>query len=311
MKEPTIVVVGSLNMDIVIEADRAPSAGETLMGNGANFIPGGKGANQAAALAKLGAHTTMLGTIGNDQFGTNLLQSLESSGVNTSHIKRVHEHPTGIASILLSEGDNRIVVVPGANDACLAEDLYNYEAIIKEADVVLLQLEIPISTVTAAAQLAKQHEKTVVLNPAPAQRLPESLLQKVDYITPNHSELGILSDKDLESFTLEQSMKAMQDLGVKNVITTLGEKGSAYMDHSSSIHTIAGYKVPVVDTTGAGDAYNAGLSYALGRNMSLEEAVRFASKVSALAVTKFGAQGGMPRKEEVEAFEADFSDSES
>ncbi|MFD2922291.1 ribokinase [Halobacillus naozhouensis] len=307
MKEPTVVVVGSLNMDIVIEADRAPLEGETIMGNQSNFIPGGKGANQAVALSRLGAETTMLGTIGNDPFGTSLLQSLEKNGVDTGKIKKVDDAPTGIASILLAEGDNRIVVVPGANNACLSEDID--EQVLKQADLVLLQLEIPLPTVIAAARLAKKHGKMVVLNPAPAQSLPQELLQNVDYITPNQSELGVLSDMVPDAFDLSKAMRNLQKLGVKHVITTLGEKGSAYMSDDSNIQTIAGYEVPVVDTTGAGDAFNAGLSYALGMNMSLDDAVRYASKVSALAVTKFGAQGGMPDKQEILAFKNPSSES--
>ncbi|UOR11421.1 ribokinase [Halobacillus amylolyticus] len=304
MKEPNIVVVGSLNMDIVIEADRAPLEGETIMGNHSSFIPGGKGANQAVALAKLGAQTTLLGTIGDDPFGTSLLRSLKDSGVETGKVKEVDNNPTGIASILLAEGDNRIVVVPGANDDCLPDDIKEHEELIEKADLVLLQLEIPLATVTTAAKIAKKHGKTVILNPAPARSLPEKLLQNVDYITPNQSELGILSKMDQDRFDLQKAMEIVQESGVDHVITTLGSEGAVYKSQESAVKTTPAHQVPVVDTTGAGDAFNAGLSYAIGLGKELSEAVSFASKVSALAVTKFGAQAGMPDRKEVEAFDA-------
>ncbi|UOQ94672.1 ribokinase [Halobacillus shinanisalinarum] len=303
MKEPNILVVGSLNMDIVIEADRAPLAGETIMGQHSSFIPGGKGANQAVALAKLGAQTTLLGAVGNDPFGTSLLRSLKDNGVETGQIKKVDHAPTGIASILLAEGDNRIVVVPGANDDCLPEDIREHEDLIEKADLVLLQLEIPLDTVITTAKIAKKFGKTVILNPAPARSLPEELLQNVDYITPNHSELGILSKMDQEGFDLNRAMEILQRSGVDNVITTLGSEGATYKSQESAVKTAPAYQVPVVDTTGAGDAFNAGLSYAIGMDKDISEAVSFASKVSALSVTKFGAQAGMPDRKAVEAFD--------
>lgn len=302
MNRPNIVVIGSLNMDIVIEATRPPQMGETVMGKLAHFIPGGKGANQAVATARLGAKTTMIGTVGNDGFGHALLHSLQTNGIDTSKVKRVENVSTGIASILLANGDNQIVVVPGANAECSVQDVERHEAIFAQADVVLLQLEIPLETIMAAAEIAKRHGKLVILNPAPACQLPKELLQQIDVLTPNRSELKLITGLDVGEGQLEEAILSLNQLGVDQVVTTLGSKGSAFLSVEGKIQFLPAHRVPVVDTTGAGDAFNAGLAYALARNKNLAEAARFASRVSALAVTKFGAQDGMPTREEVEKF---------
>ncbi|MFF2889583.1 ribokinase [Paenibacillus sp. NPDC057967] len=303
MKRPNIVVVGSLNMDIAVEAERAPLMGETLMGNGVHFIPGGKGANQAVAAARLGARTTMIGAVGSDSFGAELRNSLEKSGVDVVGIKTAEGISTGIATILLAQGDNQIVVVPGANAYCLPADVYQHEALLAKADVVLLQLEIPLKTVIAAAEVAKQHGRTVILNPGPARDLPEELLKNTDYITPNRSELGLLTGMDTSGEQWKEATKRLLEMGPRHIITTLGSQGSGYMNPDMQITAIPAYRVPVIDTTGAGDCFNGGLAYALAAGGNLDSAVRFATKASALAVTKFGAQAGMPSLEKVETFD--------
>jgi len=184
-QQPCIVVIGSLNMDIVVEAERSPLLGETILGKKAHFISGGKGANQAVAIARLGAKTTMIGAVGNDDFGASLIKSLDTEGINTEAVQVIEGVATGLASILIAQGDNHIVVVPGANAHCVPENIEEQTKLISKADIVLLQLEIPIPTVRHAASLAKRLGKTVILNPAPAQELPDDLLQNVDYITPN------------------------------------------------------------------------------------------------------------------------------
>lgn len=297
MHRPRIAVIGSLNMDIVVEADRSPQLGETILGKEAHFIPGGKGANQAVATARLGAKTTMVGTVGKDGFGTTLLEALATDGIETGTVKIVEGVATGMASILVAQKDNHIVVVPGANAHCLPEDIEQLEEEISQADIVLLQLEIPLETVCAAAEIAKRKGKTVILNPAPAQGLPERLLKNLDYITPNRSELSLLTgfpEGDLQF--LEKGMEALLEKGPSHVITTLGSEGSAYMSKGTKeqLTIVPSIKVSVVDTTGAGDAFNGGLAYALATGKDLHEAVLFATKVSALAVTRFGAQAGMP-----------------
>ncbi|WP_228728323.1 ribokinase [Brevibacillus composti] len=192
MRQSNIVVVGSLNMDIVVEAPRFPQVGETISGTKAHFIPGGKGGNQAVAAARLGARTVMVGMVGEDAFGNTLIQSLAANHVITKRVTKTTEVPTGLASIMIAHEDNHIVVVPGANAYCLPDRIDALEETIAAADVVLLQLEIPLETVVASAQLAKRLGKTVILNPAPAQKLPADLLRSVDYMTPNRSELYLL-----------------------------------------------------------------------------------------------------------------------
>lgn len=303
MNRPKVVVVGSLNMDIVIESQRFPQVGETIMGQTVHFIPGGKGANQAIALSRLGAETTMIGTVGKDDFGAALIHSLEISGIKSDTVKIMTNQPTGIASILLAEGDNHIVVVPGANAFCTVDDVYRYEEAMKEADVLLLQLEIPLETVCAAAKLAKKHHKMVILNPAPAQSLPSDLLKNIDLITPNRSELSLLTGIEINSEDqLETAAKVLLEMGPECTVVTLGAQGSAFLTKQNGWELVESFSVPVVDTTGAGDAFNAGLAFALAKSMDITDAVTFASKVSALAVTKLGAQAGMPTLEEVEKY---------
>ena len=298
---PKIVVIGSLNMDLVVKAVRAPKRGETVMGEEIHFVPGGKGANQAVCLARLGAETTMIGAVGSDSFGEELLKALQKDGVNTSSVRVLDSEATGVASILLAEGDNSIVVVPGANAHCLPEDLDRYEGEIAEADLVLLQLEIPLETVEYAIKLARKHGKIVMLNPAPAQILSQDLLSKVDYLTPNRSELALLTRMSEES-TIAKGIERLLEVGVSCCVTTLGADGVALMEKGGNLLKVLGHEVPVVDTTGAGDAFNAGLAYALAQKKSIREATEFAVQVSALAVTKFGAQGGMPTLAEVKEY---------
>jgi len=295
---PKIVVIGSLNMDLVVKAVCAPKRGETVMGEEIHFIPGGKGANQAIGLARLGAETTMIGAIGSDAFGVELMKALNKDSVNTSNVMVLESEATGIASILLAEGDNSIVVVPGANAQFSPENLDRYERKIAEADLVLLQLEIPLATVEYAVKLARKHGKIVMLNPAPAQRLSQDLLGKVDYITPNRSELALLTATAEES-PITQGIERLLEGGVSCCVTTLGAEGVIYMEKGGNLLEVYGHNVPVVDTTGAGDAFNAGLAYSLAQKKPIREAVAFAVQVSALAVTKFGAQGGMPTLAEV------------
>lgn len=301
MKRPNILVIGSLNMDLVVEADRAPERGETVLGNHVHFVPGGKGANQAIAAARLGAETTMIGSVGDDAFGQELQRALQADGVDISAVKVLAQEATGVASILLAHGDNSIVVVPGANAQCLPEDLDQQVDKIRAADLVVLQLEIPLSTVEYAVNLAKQYEKPVLLNPAPAQTLSAELLRQIDYLTPNRSELMLLTGIGNDQ-PLEKGMDRLLDCGVSSCITTLGAEGAAFKNRGGKLCHVAGYRVPVVDTTGAGDAFNAGLAYALALQQPMAEAMQFACQVSALAVTKFGAQAGMPTLGDIQEY---------
>lgn len=302
--KPQIVVIGSLNMDVVVRTARLPQLGETIQGEEVHFLPGGKGANQAVAAARLGADCAMIGAVGKDAFGTDLLQSLQKSGVRTESVNIVPNTSTGTASILLSQGDNCIIVVPGANGHCTPADVEKHRELIAQADIVLLQLEIPLQTVVYAANLAKELGRYVILNPAPAPAggLPVELIQCVDCMTPNQTELELLTGMKVDGDGLYAAMARLQQMGVPHVVTTLGAEGAAYKERDEPAVQAPAHRVTVVDTTGAGDAFNAGLAYSLAVGGELGEAVAFAMKVSALAVTKLGAQAGMPTLAEVEAF---------
>lgn len=300
-KQPQIVVIGSLNMDLVVEAERPPQIGETVQGSKVHFIPGGKGANQAVASARLGAKTAMVGAVGGDAFGAELLQALSRDGIDVEAVKTVADTHTGVASIVLSQGDNQIIVVAGANGQVTADDIERHQDKIAQADVVLLQLEIPLETVICAASKAKALGKTVVLNPAPAHVLPDELLRMVDVLIPNESELYLLAQTEV-GVELETAMQALLQKGVSAVVTTLGSKGAAYLTARGERGYLPSYRVEVVDTTGAGDSFNAGFSYAWAGGASVGDAVAFAAKVAALAVTRLGAQAGMPTLAQVEKF---------
>lgn len=301
---PRIGVIGSINMDIVVDSERLPEQGETILGKNVHFIPGGKGANQAVAAARLGADTKMIGALGKDEFGKSLFASLKKEKIDVTGVKQIADVHSGIASILLTKNDNRIIVVPGANHQLLPEHLLEYESLIHQADIILLQLEIPIETVELAIQLAKKANKKVVLNPAPASQISEEAMKQVDYITPNRSELAYFTDQKIENERdLEAGMRLLIEQGPQHVVTTLGSQGAAYMGPDRKLQLMKGHSVSVVDTTGAGDSFNAAFAYAIAKGEKVPAAVSFAIKASALKVTKLGAQTGMPYLEEVEQFQ--------
>ncbi len=302
MIKPNLLVIGSLNMDIVVELDRSPEVGETIQGKKVSFLSGGKGANQAVAGARLGANVAMIGAVGGDSFGDTLLKGLAADQVNIAGVKTIPELTTGIASIQVANQDNSIVVVAGANDAVQPTFIDEYKELLLQADIVLLQLEIPVETVLYAARKAKELGKKVVLNPAPACEIPDELFRLADYVTPNRTELAWYTSMDTEGEALGAAMKRLKEMGAAHVITTLGADGSAYLDHEGNVQIIPAHKLPVVDTTGAGDCYNAAFAYSIAAGQSLEEAIQYASLASALSVTKFGAAAGMPTAEEVRAF---------
>lgn len=294
-----IVVVGSINRDIVVSTGRMPVLGETIQGEGIEYLSGGKGANQAVGVARLGAESVLVGAVGDDFFGQGTLHELEQIGVSTQCIETIAGTPTGVANIYRTLGDNCIVIIPGANGMCTPELVGRYEHEIEQADILLTQLEVPVETVYHALSLAKQSGVTTVLNPAPAQELPEALLQLVDYITPNETEFAALSGYSLDTEAeLEKAMLEWKNRYNIQVIVTLGEKGCAYLQ-SGRMERIPGLKVEVADTTGAGDCFNGALSFGLAQGWELERCLRFAVRASALSVTKFGAQEGMPTYDEV------------
>lgn len=305
----SICVIGSLNMDLVTTVDRFPRAGETIIGKEFGTYAGGKGANQAVAAARLGADVRMVGKVGDDFYGKKYFQILEENGVRIEGINIEPGVSTGVAVIEVeSSGSNHIVVISGANgrvDVNLINQKLEY---ILESDIFLFQLEIPLETVEycikkiKAAQNASGEAKTIILDPAPAVSLEERVLGCVDYITPNETEIEILTGINIKTQEdIKRASFKLLDKGVKNVIAKVGEKGAYIVNREKLIHVPAP-KVNVVDTTAAGDSFNAGFAFALSQNLELSECVKFANRVASIAVTGKGAQEAMPNMEEVKAF---------
>ncbi|GHI00451.1 ribokinase [Neobacillus kokaensis] len=286
--KPKITVVGSINMDIVTITDQLPKMGETLIGNQFKMNPGGKGANQAVAAARLGADVRMIGCVGNDSFGPLLKQNLQNEGINVTDVEPVTDS-TGTATIVVYDGDNSIIIVPGANQHVTAAFVESKRDVIADSDVLILQLEIPLEAVQKAAEIAKEHGVKVILNPAPIRKLPRELIEKINYLTPNEHE-----------YTLLQQGLDEKELKEK-VILTKGSAGVAFYQGEKEV-SIPAYPVKVVDTTGAGDSFNGGFAVALSKGHSVSEACRYGNAVAALSTTKLGAQTGMPTNEEAEAF---------
>ncbi|MGE5072292.1 MAG: ribokinase [Anaerolineae bacterium] len=296
-----IVVIGSLNADLVVRSPRFPAPGETIQGEDLATIPGGKGANQAVAAARLGADVAMIGCVGADGFGTMLIENLNQNKVDARHVFRDGSAATGTAIIVVdSDGQNSIVISPGANGRIAATDIE--PAALTGARLLLLQLEIPLDTVAHAARLARQQGIKVLLNPAPARELPDELLQCVDYLIPNETELAMLTGaRSGERSSLEKAAHSLLRRGARNVVVTLGENG-ALMSTRLGRKYIPSYKVRPVDTTAAGDAFIGGLAYALLHRKPLKDAVKYGCACGALATTRFGAQPSLPTADEVKLF---------
>ena len=270
-----VLVVGSINMDLVVETGKFPAPGETLLGQRFSTFPGGKGANQAVAAQRLGAQVVMIGCVGDDAFGRELIAKLTEEGVDTRFVRTDKQASTGVAAITVSQAENSIVVVPGANHVLSPDDVRAAEQAFADADVVLAQLEIPLETVEAAADLAARHGKPFILNPAPAIPLPAALRQRTTLLTPNEHELSIVCSAD----------------------------GAWFAGRDGQLRHQPAFRVTAVDTTGAGDTFNGALAAYWGKNLG--ELSRLACAASALSVTRAGAQGGMPTRTELERFLAE------
>lgn len=296
-----ILVVGSINADLVVRAPRFPAPGETLSGEDLKIIPGGKGANQAVAAARQGSSVAMVGRVGKDSFGPDLIGNLKQNGVDTTHVLTDSQSASGTAIIVVdAQGQNSIVLSPGGNGRVTEEDLN--PVAFSEYKLLLLQLEIPIQTVLAAARRAKESGVRVILNPAPAYPLPDELLALSDVIVPNEPELSMLTGESVHDIpSAENAARMLLERGVKNVIVTLGSRGALIVNQELASH-IPAFQVEVVDSTAAGDAFIGGFASALLRDRSMEEAVQYGCGCGALATTKFGAQPSLPTREEVERF---------
>ncbi len=293
-----MLVIGSLNADLVVRAPRFPAPGETIHGGDLAILPGGKGANQAVAAARQGAAVAMLGRVGQDEFGGLLLENLRVNDVDIALVRR-SQGATGTAIIIVDEqGQNSIVLSPGANGEVGSADVEL--AAFSGVKLALFQLEIPLETVSQAAALAKQMGARVLLNPAPARPLPDGLLSQADYVLPNETELGHLTDLPVTDLaSAEGAARVLLDRGPGAVIVTLGANGALLLTRDTVVH-VPPFSVKVVDTTAAGDAFIGGFAAALLRSLPLEEAVRYANACGALATTKFGAQPSLPGRAEVE-----------
>jgi ribokinase len=303
MQKP-IVVVGSINLDLVVGANRIPRVGETTIGHSFNTFYGGKGANQAVATAKLGYPVSMVGNVGRDAFGTQLRNGLKDAGVDTAHMNTV-EGPSGVALITTGlRGQNNIVVVPGANGHLTPKLLETAAALLESAGFLLAQLEIPLDTVEYLAEFAERHNIPLMLDPAPARELSGKLLRRVSWITPNETETQELLKTGIEDG--DQGYYAAADrllaCGVTNVLLKLGSRGCVIAQGNLPKERVPAFPVSAVDTTAAGDAFNAGFAVGLMRGFTVSHSAIFASAVSAISVMRPGAQPSMPTGDEVECF---------
>lgn len=313
-----VVVIGSSNTDMVVKVPRIPAPGETILGGDLTMVPGGKGANQAVAAARLGAKVTFVGCVGADTFGGRSLAGLADEGIDVSRCVTLDGVPSGVALIAVDDrGQNAIVVAPGANRRLRPEHLAPAEGAIAEADAVVLQCETPLETIADAVRIAKRYEKLVVLNPAPARTLPRGLVSLVDVLTPNETEARCLLDEGIASGdgTEENLVLPLLDAGVKLAVITLGARGLLFgfrLAGRTVVQRIEAFAVDAVDATAAGDCFTGALACALAERIrsgeplwvieGITRALRFASAAAALSVTRLGAQSSLPTRAEVEHF---------
>jgi ribokinase len=302
MSAARVVVIGSANTDMVVKAARIPQPGETVLGGEFVMVPGGKGANQALAAARLGAEVTLVARLGDDLFGEASLRNFREAGIRTEAVVRDAESASGVALILVDAGgENAIAVAPGANARLTPADVDRAEDAIRAADMVVLQLEVPMTTVLHALRLAKRHGRKVILNPAPAAAVPDEAFGLIDILTPNETEAEMLLGGGAAGLGgIAATAESLRAKGVDTVIVTLGREGAFVVDPGGSFH-VAGRHVSVVDTTAAGDAFTGALACALAEGQEMNDALAFATAAAALSVTRMGAQSSLPGRAAVEA----------
>jgi ribokinase len=286
-----ITVIGSSSMDLVVTSAIRPGAGETVLGESFKTVPGGKGANQAVAASRLGAEVYMIGCVGNDHYGSEILDNFKENGVIVDYVEPVTGVESGTAHIILAEGDNSIVVVKGANDYITPDYVKKAQGIIRKSDVVMVQQEIPVETVEYVSAVCSEFNVPLLLNPAPARPLSEDVINKSTFLTPNEHEASVL----FAGLTPTEALKQYPN----KVFITEGKRGVRYFNGENEV-VVPGFVVEAVDTTGAGDTFNAAFAVALAEGKNFDESLRFANRAASLSVTKFGAQGGMPTRKEVE-----------
>ncbi len=303
MNQPSILVFGSINMDLVAQVSRLPNPGETLIGDRFLTVPGGKGANQAVAASRLGVPTRMIGRVGGDEFGRTLLASLRSADIDITYILADPDHVSGVAIITVdTQGENHIIVIPGANGAVNQDDVQRLKVVLPDTSVLLLQLEVPISQVQEAAQAAKEIGVPVILDPAPANsEISDQLLSLVDILTPNVVEAEQLVGFAIDKFTVEQAAQILQQRGAKTVVIKLGAQG-AFCATPDEKFFVPAFSVTAIDTVAAGDAFNAGLAVALVEGRSIRDAIVWGAAAGALSATKSGAQSSLPDRATFDQF---------
>ncbi|WP_207261465.1 ribokinase [Desulfovibrio sp. Huiquan2017] len=303
MTAKKLIVLGSVNADHILRVEDFPRPGETVIGHGYQVLPGGKGANQAVAAARLGADVGFIACVGDDDFGVRILERFRDDGIDTAAVRVVPDTPTGIALIQIAAGgENSIVISPEAN-GCLTPDVLGPRLeLLQRADTILMQLESPLATIELAARKAREYGVTVVLNPAPAQPLADSLLADVSVITPNETEAELLTGVRVATESdARLAAGVLHDKGVETVIITLGGNG-AFLSTAGVSRRVPGYEVAPVDTTAAGDTFNGALVAALQQGLDMAGAVRFAHAAAAISVTRLGAQTSIPYRAEVDRF---------
>lgn len=308
MNAGKIVVVGSTNMDMVVKTDHIPVPGETVLSGSFFMNPGGKGANQAVAVARLGGEVVFVSKLGNDVFGKQFSRLFTDEGIDTSYLYSDEDLPSGVALITVDKaGENSIVVASGANGSLHSSDIKGALAEIARAEIVLLQLEIPMEAVRFVVEYASSNFVKIILNPAPVNELSTDLLQKIDILTPNKTEASMISGVKVEDIeSAKEAARVICEKGVKTVVVTMGPLGAVICDNGN-FSVVPAIQVETVDTTAAGDVFNGGLAVALSEGRSMEDAVAFACEAAALSVTRLGAQSSIPNRHELIARKLDIA----